>query len=201
MGSANVGYRKISDFLIAAINLQVQPILYFDTCVYMDIVDQTASEIDSARLFEFACGLKWLCYTSIFAKIETLEVKQKEKFRCIRKVAGWSESRIKHDYYNRDLAPKDLGNVSRSLTVRDVRRCRGFKLSNILKDGWQLAEEIKRKTNLTDKDSIHLAEARAIACDIFITRDKHLLSIARKYIWAETPGSMIRILCNLGFSI
>ncbi len=64
----------------------------------------------------------------------------------------------------------------------------------LIHEGWSIAEDIKGITNLTDKDSIHLAEALSISCHIFLTRDQFLLNIARNYIFSANPDEIMDIL-------
>lgn len=172
------------------------PTLYFDTNVLLDIIDKRDS--NSVALYRYAWQNKWRCITSIFAKVEVLEVKQNDRFKIEKQKFGLSGKK-KH---KRDLCPRILGNISSSLTKLLKSRCEGFnEYSFIVEGGWLKAEEVKRKTNLTDKDSIHLAEALAFPCDLFITRDIPLLSIAKKYMWAERPNFIIKILRSVGAKI
>ncbi len=195
-----ISYRTLDHFLSDAVRELLTPILYFDTNVFIDIIDKR--DKNSLNLYSYAWQHQWQCVTSIFAKVETLEVKQVHRFKREKQRVGWSNKRIKRELNKRDLHPRILGSISQSLTARLKTRCKGFRrYSCLIEDGWVKAEEIKRKTNLTDKDSIQLAEALAIACDLLITRDKPLLSVANKYIWAESPDSVINILNSAGAKI
>lgn len=205
MRSQPIEYRTLGHFLSDAVKgvlpeSLLPPTLYFDTNVFLDIIDKRNK--DSLNLYRYAWQHQWQCVTSFFAKVETLEVKQIHRFKIEKQQASWSSNRIKRELHKRDLSPHILGNISRSLTARLKSRCEGFKqYSCLVQDGWVKAEEVKRKTNLTDKDSIHLAEALAIACDLFVTRDEPLLSVAKRYIWAERPDSVIKILKSVGADI
>jgi hypothetical protein len=176
------------------------PTLYFDTTIFLDIIDNR--DKNSLNLYRYAYQRKWQCVTSIFAKVEVLEVKQIHQFKREKQQVNWSSNRIKSELHKRDLSPRILGNISRSLTVRLKSINKGLKqYSCLVEAGWIEAEEVKRKTNLTDKDSIHLAEALAIACDLFISRDVSLLKVAKRYIWAEHPRSVIKILKSVGAQV
>jgi len=193
-------YRTLDHFLRDAVRGLLTPILYFDTNVFLDIIDNR--DRDSLNLYRYAWQYQWQCVTSIFAKVETLEVKQIHRFKIEKRRAGCSSKHINEELHKRDLPPRILGSISRILTARLKSRCKGFKqYSCLVEDGWLKAEELKRKTNLTDKDSIHLAEALAIACDLFVTRDASLLSVAKRYIWAERPDSVIKTLNSVGAQI
>ena len=192
-------YNTFEDYLENALKNIVTPILYFDTNVYIDILfDRNKS---SSMLYDFVCQKKWECVTSVFSKVETLEVKQIHKFKELKNNI-WSSIRINNEIHKRDLTQMELGNVSRSISIREKNRCSGFnEYSAILEEGWIKAEEIKRKNNLTDKDSIHLAEAIAIACDVLISRDEFFLSISKKYIWSINPDQFLAQLRNLGIQV
>ena len=195
-----VSYRTLDHFLNDAVRGFLTPILYFDTNVFLDIIDNR--DRNSLNLYHYAWQHQWQCVTSIFAKVETLEIKQIHRFKKEKQQVGWSNNRIKRELHKRDLSARILGNISRSLTARLRFRCGGFQqYSCLVEDGWIKAEEVKRKTNLTDKDSVHLAEALAIACDLFVTRDASLLLVAKRYIWAEPPDSVIEILRSVGAQI
>lgn len=192
-----VSYRTLKHYLSDAVRGFLIPILYFDTNVILDIIDNRNR--DSLRLYRYALQKQWQCITSVFAKVEMLEVKQIQRFKTEKKQACWSDNKIKRELHKRDLSPRILGNISRSLTARLKSKVEDLRpYSCLIEDGWVKAEEVKRKTNLTDKDSIQLAEALAIACDLFVTRDKHLLSVAKRYMWAERPDSVIQILKSVG---
>jgi len=201
----SIRYRSLDYFLRDAIEGLLPegvfpPTLYFDTNVFLDIIDNR--DKNSLNLYRYAYQRKWQCVTSIFAKVEVLEVKQIHQFRREKQQVNWSSKRIKSELHKRDLSTRMLGNISRSLTARLKSIYEGFKqYSCLVETGWVKVEEIKRKTNLTDKDSIHLAEALAIACDLFISRDDFLLEIAKRYIWAERPDSVIEILKSVGGQI
>ena len=204
MRTQPASYRTLHHFLSDAVKGLLPeglfpPTLYFDTNVFLDLIDNR--DRDSLTLCRYAWQHQWQCVTSIFAKVETLEVKQFHRFKS-EKLKLWSNKRIERARHKRDLSPRILGNISRSLTARIKSRCEGFKqYSCLVEEGWTKAEEVKRKTNLTDKDSIHLAEALAIACDLFISRDDFLLSVATKYTWADHPSSVIDILRTVGAEI
>ena len=200
MIAKSVSYQTIATFFNDVVRGVVTPILYFDINVFMDIIDKR--DRNSLNLYYYARKHQWECVTSIFAKVEALEVKQIQRFKSEKQKIGWSNNYIKRRLHKRDLSPYILENISKSLSLRLKNRCEGFKqYSCLVEDGWVKAEEVKQKTNLTDKDSIHLAEALAIACDLFVSRDDFLLSAAKKYIWAESPDSLIDILNSVGAKI
>lgn len=190
-------YRTLEKFLQAALQeklpVEMIPTFYFDTNVILDIMD--SREQSSVTLFNFLVEKKWILVTSIFAKVEIYETKQIDEFRRQKKEQGWENGKIDKKLHDRDLSPATLNNVSQRATNKLDQISENFRpYTCLLEEGWTIAEEIKRSTNLTDKDSLHLAEARAAACDIFLTRDRPLIKVAKNYIWAKTPAETARIL-------
>ena len=186
-------YRTLPKFLQAALQGEVKPIFYFDTNVILDIID--SREQSSLTLFEFLVEKEWVLITSTFAKVEIYETKQIDEFRRQKEQQGWTKGKIDKKLHDRDLSPAILNSVSQRVTNKLDPIIKHFSpYTRILEEGWTIAEDIKQSTNLTDKDSIHLAEARAAACDIFLTRDGPLIKVAKDYIWASTPARIVHIL-------
>lgn len=169
------------------------PVVYFDTNIVLDIIDRRQQS--SLDLFNFMVRMKWQMVTSIFAKVEIYETKQKDEFRRQKTMEGWADAKISRGMSRRDLSTTVLASLAQQANADIDLMIKPFDpFTYLIKEGWALAEGIKEATNLTDKDSIHLAEARALGCDIFLTRDRFLIDIAKKYIWAATPDEVIEIL-------
>jgi predicted nucleic acid-binding protein len=186
-------YRTLRKFLQAALQGKVIPIFYFDTNVILDIMD--SREQSSVTLFEFLVEKEWVLVTSTFAKVEIYESKQIDEFRSQKEKQGWAKLKIDRKLHDRHLTPAILNCVSQSVINKLDPIIKHFLPdTRILQEGWAIAEDIKQSTNLTDKDSIHLAEARAAACDILLTNDRPLIKVAKDYIWAERPAEIARVL-------
>jgi len=187
-------YPTLSKFLQAALRGKAEPpFFYFDTNVILDIID--SREQSSVILFEFLVEKKWILVTSIFAKVEIYESKQVDEFRRQKEEQGWAKNRIDKKLHDRDLSPDILNSVSQRATNKLDPIIENFRpYTCILEEGWTIAEDIKQSTNLTDKDSIHLAEALGAACDIFLTRDRSLIKVAKDRIWASKPAEIVDIL-------
>ena len=194
MESSHFSYSTIKEYIEAAVDCLVIPIIYFDTNVYIDIIFNR--DANSVQLYEFAIQNDWECVTSIFAKVETLEMMQKDQYREMKEMKGWKNKRIINGFSHRDLPSRTLEKLSHKLNKLIRARGGGFRNYCSIQDieGCQEVESIKRTTNLTDKDSIHLAEARAIACDIMISKDRHLVEIASNYLWVIAPDTLNRII-------
>jgi predicted nucleic acid-binding protein len=157
----------------------------------LDLVE--GRQQSSLDLFKFLISRReWRLYTSTFAKVEVYEKKQKDEFRRHKAEQGWSDTRILRNIDKRDLSAEVLESISKQVDAELKGVIEYFEpLTRILEDGWDIAEEIKGSTNLTDKDSIHLAEARAVPCNILLTRDEFLTKIAKEYIWVARPEEVI----------
>jgi len=192
-----IKYQTIIEFLKAGLEREITPLFYFDTNVILDIIDQRhQSSID---IYNLLINKNWELVTSIFAKVEIYETKQKDEFRKQKTEQGWIDEKIKKNMEKRDLSMIDLDSVSKQIEKKLMPIISHFnKFTYLIEDGWILAEEIKASTNLTDKDSVHLAEARAIGCDVFLSKDEFLIEIAQDYIWTLTPESMMSIVENIG---
>lgn len=190
---AERGYQTIAELLRAGLRREVTPVFYFDTNVILDIIDRRQQS--SFDLFDFLIKRKWELVTSIFAKVEIYETKQKDEFRRQKEKEGWSDEKIGRNINRRDLPAEVLSFLSQQVNANLSGMIEHFNpFTYLIEEGWAMAEDIKQSTNLTDKDSIHLAEARAVACDIFLTRHELLIDIAKEYIWAAKPDEIVDIL-------
>ncbi len=72
-------YLTIKELLVASLKDEIAPIFYFDTNVILDIIDRRKES--SLKLYDFLIQKNWNMVTSIFAKVEIYETKQKDKFR------------------------------------------------------------------------------------------------------------------------
>jgi len=167
---------------------------YFDTNIILDIMDYRNQY--SIDLFEFLIKRKNLkLITSVFAKVEIYETKQKDEFRKQKEKDGWTDERIKRKIEKRDLSEKILVSLAQKIdTDIDKVFVHFEELAKLLSEGWRLAEDIKKSTNLTDKDSLHLAEATMAGCDILITRDQFLIEKAQNFIWLAIPDEILDII-------
>jgi predicted nucleic acid-binding protein len=187
-------HNTIVECLHAGLQNESKIFLYFDTNILLDVVDhRKQSSID---LFEFMINKENLkLVTSVFAKVEIYETKQKDEFRKQKREEGWTNEKIVRKIEKRDLSIEILASLAQRINTDIDKILIHFKeLTKLLSVGWVLAEEIKKTTNLTDKDSIHLAEARMAGCDILVTRDKFLTRVASDYIWLATPDEILSII-------
>ena len=190
-------YQTLEDFLAASLRDEITPRFYFDTNVILDLIE--GRQVLSFDLFELLIRRKkWELYTSIFAEVEIYEKKQKDEFRRKKEGIGWSSAKIVRNMDKRDLSSKTLKSISEKADAELNNVIQHFQSIRRLNDyGWDLAVDIKRTTNLTDKDTIHLAESLLVPCDVFLTRDKFLIEIAREFLWAVKPDEVIDILNGL----
>jgi predicted nucleic acid-binding protein len=191
---ADIEYQSISDFINSALQGNLTPLFYFDTNILLDIIDQR--EGPSIELFDFLIQKEWKMVTSVFAKVEIYETKQKDKFRQEKVLQGWTPKKIRNNIEKkRDLTDDMLENILEQVNSKLTDVIKHFNpFTSIAQEGWDIAEDIKKKTNLSDKDSIHLAEARMISCNVFLTKDRFLIKVAKNYIFSTTPREIMNIL-------
>ena len=169
------------------------PIFYFDTNVLLDVIYNRSQS--SIELFNFLIKRRWSLVTSIFAKVEVCETKQKDEYRRQKEEIGWTDEKIKKNIEKRDLTEEILKYLAQQIDADMSKVSTYFEpFTYLIDEGWELAEKIKISTNLTDKDSIHIAEANAIGCDVFLTRDEFLIKSSKYYILALTPDELISVL-------
>ncbi len=190
-------YQTLEDFLAASLRDEITPRFYFDTNVILDLIE--GRQQSSLDLFEFLIGREeWELYTSVFAEVEVYEKKQKDEFRREKEKINWSNAKIGRNMDKRDLSTNNLKSISEQVDAELNDVVQHFQSISRLNDyGWDLAVDIKKTTNLTDKDTIHLAESLLVPCDVFLTRDKFLIDIAREFLWAVKPDEVIDILNGL----
>lgn len=165
-------------------------ILYIDTNVALDFaVDKDENVV---VLMNSVKTRGWKLRTSTFAMIELAEYKKNELFLWDKLSQNYSLNnilkRIKNHRDNKKLKSYHFEQVSSWL---DSLQSQLPKISFLDLDSpkqenqassWQLAHEISVYSNLSAKDTIHLATAMAAAvngeCDFFITSDGDLIKEA-----------------------
>ena len=193
MNASDVRFPKLKKLINDGLQSRAIPILYFDTNIMIDIIDHRSQS--SVELFNFLIKRKWALVTSVFAKVEVCETKQKDEFRRQKEKSDWTDEKIKKNIEKRDLTEEILKQLSDQIDVNIKKISSNFEpFTYLIDEGWSLAEKVKLSTNLTDKDSIHVAEAIAIGCDVFLTRDDFLIKSSRRYILALTPEELISVL-------
>jgi len=188
-------YLTIEELLTASLRDEIVPIFYFDTNVILDIIDRRKES--SLKLYDFLIQKNWNMVTSVFAKVEIYETKQKDRFRQEKELLGWTGEKIRKNIDKR----RDLTNDTLELIAEQIKSNLNDVITNFNRfthldkdEDCILAEGIKEKTNLSDKDSIHLAEALAIACNIFLTKDTFLKKVAKDFIFTATPDEILNII-------
>jgi len=193
MNISDIRYPKLKKLINDGLRGKAIPILYFDTNVLLDVIDNRSQS--SIELFNFLIKRKWSLVTSIFAKVEVCETKQKDEFRRHKLEISWTDEKIKKNIEKRDLTEEVLKCLAQQIDSDMGKVSTYFEpFTYLIDEGWVLAEKIKITTNLTDKDSIHIEEATAIGCDVFLTRDEFLIKSSINYILALTPDELINVL-------
>jgi len=180
-----------------------QPHLYLDTNVILDAVDGRWPP--SADLIERIRAEGWPCSTSRFTFLEMLEVKQEDQFMRNQLAEGLTLSQTVRRLGSRRwgklaLRTGELDRIYGELYVA-VETDYPFVTFQRPQSGlWDQAEEYCAATNIGAVDSIHLATAIGVGCDVLVTRDSDFRLIADNYIPAVFPERLEDTLKNLGFS-
>ena len=180
------------------------PHVYLDTNVILDAVDSRWRP--STDLIERIKAQGWPCSTSRFTFLEMLEVKQEDRFMRNRLDEGLTLSQTV-----RKLGSRRWGNLALRRAQLDaiyeelyaaVETEYPFLTFQRPQSGlWDQAEEYCAATNIGAVDSIHLATAIGVACDVLVTRDSDFRLIADDYIPAVFPEMIDDTLEDLGFDV
>jgi predicted nucleic acid-binding protein len=168
----------------------IKPHLYLDTCIFLDVIynrrDVSKQLLTKAR-HEVRQG-NWLCSTSRWAIIELFDNMQEELFVKNLRIDGilWSDiSRKLHTRRQKDAGLKkpDLDAVWNELHnwINGQFSFVEFKYP-LTESMWNKAEDYCSVTNLSAEDSLHLAAAVEIGCNILVTTDQDFTTIANDQI-------------------
>lgn len=143
---------------------------------------------DSRAILERIDNLKWRCSTSRFAFVEMLDTVQRE-----------TDHRLEYLELNK-IYDNLLAEIEKTYSYIQWEY-------PVKREFWDDVEIITGVTNLRAQDSIHIATAQGILCDLIVTRDKDFVRIAaeevpvRFQIPTALPDEIDDILGQLGFTI
>lgn len=176
----------------------VVPHLYFDTCVILDGIlgrRQSSSLLLTQAKMEVDEG-NWKCSTSRWTIIELLDNLQEERYVENLRIEGYLFSRIRSVLGNRrqkeaGLKRPDLDGVWKK--VHDyITNEYSFIVTEhpITVELWDKAEDFCASTNLASADSIHLASAIIMGCNILVSTDQDFISIANDWLPTILPADI-----------
>ncbi|MBI1885102.1 MAG: PIN domain-containing protein [Chloroflexi bacterium] len=175
-----------------------------DTNVILDAVDNRWRP--SRDLMARIRSEGWKCSTSRFTFLEMLEVKQEDRFMRNRLDEGLTLSEIVRQRGNRRwgrlaLRRGELDAIYEQLYEAVEAEYPFITFQQPQTGLWDQAEEYCAATNIGAVDSIHLATAVGVGCDVLATRDQDFRSIADGYIPAAFPENIDAALRDLGFDL
>lgn len=165
-------------------------LLYLDTNIFLDLIRKRND--NSVELFRQIKKGTYKTVTSFFTLLEIMEDEQKrvyaEREIMIRK-KSFDEVRV--HIGERDLTPVELDSIE---TILDKTIYKPFvdtekiEVRHLDDAGWERAYELLAKLNISASDSVHLAIADLLKCDVFVTNDSQLRNVASKFF---KPSKMI----------
>ncbi len=180
------------------------PHLYLDTNVILDAVDGRWQA--STNLMNKIQTKGWGCSTSRFTFLEMLEAKQEDRFLKNRLDEGLTLSQIVRRLGSRRTGKRALRRAQLDAIYEElyaaVESDYPFVTFQRPESGlWDQAEEYCAATNIGAVDSIHLATAIGVGCDVLVTRDSDFRLIADAYIPAAFPERVDDALKELRFTV
>jgi predicted nucleic acid-binding protein len=178
-----------------------KPHLYIDTNVILDAILERKQA--SSIFLEQAKKNNWKCSTSRWTMIELLDNMQEERFVEDLRIEGYLFSRIRGLLGNRrqkeaGLKKPELDQVWKVLHDKLSNEYSFIKFKHPLTVSfWDKAEDYASSSNIGATDSIHLATALRIRCNILVTSDQDFIAIANEYILATLPSGIDIALAKL----
>lgn len=158
-------------------------LLYLDTNIFLDLIRNRND--DSVGLFQKIKKGAYRTVTSFFTLLEFMEDEQKRVFAereiVIRKQ---SFDDVRTRIHERDLRKPELEGIKVNLEKKiykpfvDTEKIEIRYLDDV---GWDRAYELQSELNISSSDSIHLAIADILGCDVFVTNDSQLRKVASEF--------------------
>lgn len=176
----------------------VVPHLYFDTCIILDAIynRREASSLLLTQAKQEVEQGNWLCSTSRWTIIELFDCMQEELFVKNLRIEGNLWSNISRRLHTRrqmeaGLQKPSLNSIWKKLHELITRQY-SFIEFKYPKDEtmWNIAEDYCGGTNIGSTDSLHLAAAIEIGCNILVTTDQDFIAIANQYIATVPPSGV-----------
>jgi len=173
----------------------IKPIIYLDTNVCRDCINKNRSKVskESIHLLETIREKKWDCITSTFTFMELYDIEKEDLFFNKKLRYGLDVNRIIRDRNHKDLTSDDLDEVNERIS--EFHNEYNFIKFHALdgEEGWKLAKDVSRSSNLSAPDSIHLAVALGSGCNLIITSDEPFLQQAAKFLQDKELWNNVRI--------
>ena len=113
----------------------------------------------------------WRCVTSAFTIMEIADIKKDEAFIWKKLQKKWELKKILRERYKKDLNNDDFEEISNYLQNKILNAYPYIETINLTPEGWALALQISRESNVATGDAIHLASTWSSQCNYLITSD------------------------------
>ena len=164
------------------LNIRKKLLLYLDTNIFLDLIRKRND--DSVELFRKIKKGDYRTVTSFFTLLEITEDEQKRVFaerEIVMRKKSFDEVRTR--IYERDLGKAELESIEIHLkkeVYKPFVDTEKIGIRYLDDEGWDRALELLGKLNISASDSIHLAIADLLNCDVFVTNDSQLRKVAEK---------------------
>jgi predicted nucleic acid-binding protein len=150
---------------------------------------------DSRNLFREISRDKYRALTSSFTLLEIMEDEQ-ERIYAEREITICKKSfdEVRRHIDRRDLTPVELEGIKKILEnhiLKPFIEKEKIERRYLTDEGWIRASELLSQLNISASDCIHLAVADIAGCDVFVTNDEQLRSVASSFF-----GSDIMVFSN-----
>lgn len=154
-------------------------VFYFDTNVILDIVKDRRPS--SVQLLELIMRNNLLCISSQFALMELIEQEKVSEYAKKLLVENKMEiNQICREYRQCNLKNEELKKFNNDFNEK-LRLIDYIKFLYLEKDGWEMALQLVKETNILASDCIHLSVFMIVAADCLVTSDSHFAKFANSY--------------------
>ena len=179
----------------------VEPILYLDTNILLDVVDDRW--LPSTNLIKRIEKEHWKCITSRFTFVEMLDIEHEERYIHIKLAGGYPLSRIRGLLGNRNqkaqcLPKRDLEAIHAKLydAQKSILSCVLFQYPTS-ESFWNKLDLYCDTTEIAVADAMHLAFAKESGCNILVSRDRDFRITADDFIITIAPEEIDIALAKL----
>ncbi len=166
----------------------IKPKIYIDTNIIVDIVQ--GIHTPSIDLIEEIKNNGWDCITSQFALMEALSVQKDNEFIYEKIKEGWTFKKILRKRDDKDLSDKTLELIYTKIKNRFFTPYKFVQFYWLDEVAIEKAIKICKESNLSASDSIHLATALEVGCDLLVSTDSIFCKNAEKYLPCCSPENV-----------
>ncbi len=176
------------------------PIIYFDTTVLLDAVDDRNES--TRQLLDIVRDQRLEVLASPFGILEMIEAKKTDRWAESMLERGYSVVQIMRRMGSRRTGPTALTQDQMAGVYSMIREVLQGDLEMVgfpepTPGLMSRSEDICAATTLAAADSLHLATALHFGCKLLVSSDSDLIRIARQYINATPPQGFRNAIANL----